>query len=127
MKGSTKFIFLVILVVAVGFVLKLAEAEDEASEENLFVLHEDLSKITMKDCVSCHDVLNEKSLDRNIRTAHVIHAFFGEDGCLFCHQNFDINQDSGHVLRKQVDIEICLGCHVSTEKSWERSLSSAQE
>jgi len=118
---------LVVLVVGVVFVLRLAEAEEEASDDNLFVLHEDLSKITMKDCVSCHDVLNEKSLDRNIRTAHVIHAFFGKDGCLFCHQDFDINQDSGHVLRKQVDIEICLGCHVSTGEGWKASLSSAQE
>ena len=78
MKVSARFILLVVLVVGVVFVLKLAEAEDGASKENPFVLHEELSKTTMNDCVDCHDVLNEKSLDRNIRTAHVIHAFFGK-------------------------------------------------
>lgn len=127
MKMSPKFIILLTLFVAVGFALKFAEAEDATSDENLYVLHEDLAKITMKDCVGCHDVLNEKSLDRDIRTAHVIHAFFGKDGCLHCHQDSDINQDSGHVLRKHVDMEICLGCHVSTKKGWETSLSSTEK
>lgn len=125
MKGSARVIVLAMVIVTVGFVLKFAE--EGASEENLFVIHQDLSKTTMKDCVSCHDVLNEKSLDRNIKTAHVIHAFFGKDGCLFCHQDSDINQDSGDLLRKHVDVKICLGCHVSTEKGWEASMSSTQE
>lgn len=127
MKMSPKFIILLTLFVAVGFALEFAEAEDATSDENLYVLHEDLSKITMKDCVGCHDVLSEKSLDRDIRTAHVIHAFFGKDGCLHCHQDFDINQDSGHILRRQVDMNICLNCHVSTEKEWKASMSPAQQ
>jgi hypothetical protein len=127
MKGSAKFTFFVTLVVAVGFVLHYVQAEDKGAEENLFVLHKDLSNIAMKDCVSCHDVLNERSLDRNIRTAHVIHAFFGEEGCLFCHQDSDINQDSGDLLRKHVDMKICLECHVSTEREWKASMSPEQE
>ena len=127
MKGSARFIVLVILVIAVGFALKLAEAEDGASKENPFILHEELSKITMNDCVDCHDVLNEKSLDRNIRTAHGIHAFFGKDGCLFCHKEFDIDQDSCPVLGKRVDRNICLGCHVGTEEGWKASMSPVQE
>lgn len=127
MKVSSRFIILVILAVAVGFGLKLAQAEGEASDKNFYALHEDLSKITLQDCVSCHDVLNEKSLDRNIRTAHVIHAFFGEDGCLFCHKEYDIEQDSCPVLGKRVDRDICLGCHVSTKEGWKASVSSTEE
>jgi hypothetical protein len=127
MKVRSRFIILVILVLAVGFALKFAAAEDATSDKNFYVLHEDLSKITMQDCVSCHDVLNEKSLDRNIRTAHVIHAFFGEDGCLFCHKEFDTEQDPCPVLGKQVDRDICLSCHVPTEEGWKASVSSAQE
>ena len=123
MKVRARFVFYVVLLLALGLVLKLTVAKEKAIDENLFVLHEDLSKIKAKDCLRCHDSYNEESLDRNIKTAHAIHAFLGAEGCYTCHQNFDLNQDSGHTLRKQVDMEICLGCHVRTIEGWKVSLT----
>jgi hypothetical protein len=112
-----------ILLLALGLALKLTVADEEALDENLYALHEDLSEIKIKDCVGCHDTLNDKSLDRDIKTAHAIHEFFGAEGCLKCHKDFDLNQDSGQTLRKPVSMEICIDCHVGTSKGWKVSLS----
>jgi hypothetical protein len=127
MQARTKVISFLILLLLLGFVGLIACAPPVAEkgdlEVNLVSLHKDLSEIKMKDCVGCHDTHNEKSLDRDIKTAHAVHEFFGAEGCFDCHKDFDLNQESGSVLRKTVDMEKCIECHGKTSKGWKASLS----
>lgn len=128
MKARSKMNIFLILLLLFGLLglgsLALPVAEEVDADVNLAALHKDLSEITIKDCVGCHDTLSEQSLDRDIKTAHAIHEFFGAEGCFNCHKGFDLDQDSGSILRKTVDMEKCLECHGKTSEGWRASLSS---
>ena len=130
MQARSKVISFLILLLLLGFVRLIACAPPVAEKGDLEVnqvsLHKDLSEIKIKDCLGCHDTFNEKSLDRDIKTAHAVHDFFGPEGCLNCHKGFDLNQESGSVLRKTVDMEKCLECHGKASKGWGASISEGR-
>jgi nitrate/TMAO reductase-like tetraheme cytochrome c subunit len=86
-----------------------------AAEKNLVELHKNAGKLTKKECLACHSgILKEKSLDKKYKTFHRLHRESKKNplkNCADCHQSVDLQNGSGAALRKQVDPQICSGCH----------------
>ncbi len=85
------------------------------AEKNLVELHKNAEKLTKKECLACHaGILKETSLDKKYKTLHRVHLESKKDtprNCADCHQSVDLRNGSGASLRKQVDPQICSGCH----------------
>ena len=85
--------------------------------DNLVALHDKSSPQYDKNCTACHlDILNEKSLDSSIETAHVsmLSKTPGEkdnEKCGWCHRTVDLIGGSAGNLRKQVKADLCVMCH----------------
>ncbi len=98
----------------VCFALCLASTAT-AVEKNLVDLHNRAGKLTKKECLACHaGILKETSLDKKYKTLHRVHLESKKDtpkNCADCHQSIDLRNGSGAALRKQVDPQICAGCH----------------
>lgn len=73
--------------------------------------------MTKKECLACHGaVLKEVSANAKIKTSHRIHLESKKGApknCADCHQSVDVLNGSGTALRKQVDPQLCAGCHGS--------------
>ncbi len=86
-----------------------------AAEPNLMELHKNAGTATNKACLSCHqDVLKQTSLNKQIKTFHRLHLESKLDTpkqCADCHQQVDLREGSAAALRKQVDPQLCAGCH----------------
>ena len=86
-----------------------------AAQQNLVDLHKNTSKLQNKDCLSCHaKILKENSLKKNYMMFHRVHLESKLDTpklCTDCHQSVDLREGSAAALRKQVDPQICSGCH----------------
>ncbi len=86
-----------------------------AAEKNLVSLHKDVSKMSNKECLTCHaDILKAASLNKKIKTFHRLHLeskLGTPKQCNECHQSVDVMNGSAAGLRKQVDPQICAGCH----------------
>ena len=86
-----------------------------AAEKNLVELHKNAGKLAKKECLACHaSILKEASLDKKYKTFHRVHLESKKDtpkNCADCHQSIDLRNGSGAALRKQVDPQICSGCH----------------
>lgn len=100
----------------VGCLLLLFSAAPAgAAEKNLVALHTDLAKLTKKECLACHaGILKETSLDKKYKTLHRVHLESKKDtpkNCVDCHRSVDLRNGSGAALRKQVDPQLCAGCH----------------
>lgn len=97
------------------FVLLFSAAAAGAPEKNLVDLHNNAGKLTNKECLACHAaVLKESSLDKKFKTLHRVHLDSKKNTpkkCADCHQPIDLRNGSGAALRKQVDPQICSGCH----------------
>jgi NAD-dependent SIR2 family protein deacetylase len=91
-----------------------------AAEKNLVELHKNAGKLTKKECFACHaGILKETSLDKKYKTLHRVHLESKKGtpkNCVDCHQSVDLRERSAAALRKQVDPQICAGCHSGSVK-----------
>ncbi len=95
--------------------LLLSAAAAGAAEKNLVELHKNAGKMAKKECLACHaGILKEVPLNKKYKTFHRVHLESKKDtpkNCVDCHQSVDLRNGSGAALRKQVDPQICSGCH----------------
>ncbi len=98
-----------------SMLLLLSVATAGAAERNLVEVHKNAGKLTKKECLACHaGILKETSLDKKYKTLHRVHLESKKDtpkNCVDCHKTVDLRNGSGVALRKQVDPQICSGCH----------------
>ncbi len=102
------------MVVMVGLLLVLP-AIVYAAETNLIELHRQAGTLSNKECLACHqDITKQTTLNRNIKTFHRLHLeskLATPKNCADCHQSVDLREGSAAALRKQVDPQLCAGCH----------------
>ncbi len=86
-----------------------------AAEKNLIDLHKNAGKLSAKECLACHgNIKKDVSLNKKIKTFHRTHLeskLATPKKCADCHQSIDLRGGSAAALRKQVDPQICAGCH----------------
>jgi hypothetical protein len=86
-----------------------------AAEKNLIDLHKNAGNQNNNDCLSCHTkITTEVSLNEKFKPLHRVHLESKLDtpkNCSDCHQSVDLREGSGAALRKQVDPQLCAGCH----------------
>ncbi len=86
-----------------------------AAERDLVILHRNPANLNNKDCLACHaNITKEVSLNPKYKTFHRVHLeskLGTPKNCTDCHQVIDLRQGSGASLRKQVDPQLCDGCH----------------
>lgn len=86
-----------------------------AAERNLVDLHKNAGSMTNKQCLKCHaKILSEKSANKKFKTMHRVHLeskLETPKKCTECHASIDLREGSAGALRKQVDPQICAGCH----------------
>jgi nitrate/TMAO reductase-like tetraheme cytochrome c subunit len=87
----------------------------ELAKANLVELHAGAGKLGSKQCLACHArIATGVSLDKKTKTYHRLHLeskLTTPKDCADCHQAVDLRNGSAATLRKQVDPEICAGCH----------------
>jgi hypothetical protein len=97
-----------------GFVL-LFVSTVMAAEKNLIDLHKNAGKMTNKECLTCHaNIKKDVTLNKKFKTFHRVHLeskLETPKNCADCHQSVDLRNGSAAALRKQVDPQICAGCH----------------
>lgn len=85
-----------------------------AAEQNLIDLHR-AAKMGSKECLACHGQMQkEVSRVSKIKTFHRVHLgskLGTPKECTDCHQSIDLREGSAGSLRKQVDPQLCAGCH----------------
>jgi hypothetical protein len=98
----------------VGLVLFFAPAVMSA-ERNLIELHKNTGSRGNKECLACHGkIKTDEPLNKKFKTFHRVHLeskLETPKNCSECHQSVDLKDGSGASLRKQVDPQICAGCH----------------
>ncbi len=78
---------------------------------DFIAFHQDLTKVASAQCISCHgNKAEETSLNPDIKTPHAIHMPLVKE-CNVCHKKADLLESSAAALRKQVDPQVCNGCH----------------
>ncbi len=86
-----------------------------AAERNLIDLHKNAGKLSNKECLACHaSTKTEVTLNKNFKTFVRLHLESKLDtpkNCSDCHPSIDLREGSAASLRKQVDPQICAGCH----------------
>ncbi len=86
-----------------------------AAEKNLVEPHKSAGKMTNKECLACHaNIKKDVTLNKKYKTFHRVHLeskLGTPKNCVDCHQSVDVRNGSGAALRKQVDPQICAGCH----------------
>jgi len=86
-----------------------------ALEQNLIDLHKNAAKLSNQECLNCHaKVLDEDSLNKEYKMFHRVHLesnLATPKQCTDCHQAVDLRESSAASLRKEVDPQICAGCH----------------
>jgi len=97
------------------FCLFLFASTVTAAEKNLIDLHKNAGKLSNKECLACHaKIKTDVPLNMKFKTFHRVHLESKLDtpkNCSDCHQSIDLREGSGASLRKQVDPQICAGCH----------------
>ncbi len=96
-------------------VLMLIASRALAAGQNLVELHKNSGTMTNKQCLKCHaKILTEKTANRKYKTMHRVHLeskLETPKNCADCHVSVDLREGSAGALRKQVDPQICAGCH----------------
>ncbi|MBF0459250.1 MAG: hypothetical protein HQK99_15270 [Nitrospirae bacterium] len=86
-----------------------------AAEKNLVDLHKDAGKLSTKECLACHsNIAKDVTGDKKFKTYHRLHLeskLSTPKNCADCHQSVDLKDASAAALRKQVDPQLCAGCH----------------
>lgn len=92
-----------------------AAAATKDGARNLIDLHAHAGQLTNKECLACHGrIAKAVSLDRKIKTFHRLHLeskLPTPKACTDCHQAVDLRNGSAAALRRQVNPQICAGCH----------------
>ena len=115
---------LMLVALLAGFTMALSivgyAAATNATPVNLVNLHTHSSQLSNKECLACHsEIKTGVSLDRKIKTYHRLHLELKlptPKNCADCHQTIDLRNGSAAALRKQVDPQICAGCHTGAMK-----------
>ncbi len=98
----------------VCFVLLFASAVI-AAEKNLIDLHKNAGNLSNMECLSCHaSIKKDVTLNKKFKTFMRLHLESKLDTpkkCADCHQSVDLREGSASALRKQVDPQLCAGCH----------------
>jgi predicted CXXCH cytochrome family protein len=102
-----------------GFTMALSvvgyAAETKSTPVNLINLHAHSGQLSNKECLACHSkITTSVTLDRKIKTFHRLHLeskLPTPKNCADCHQAVDLRNGSAAALRKQVNPQICAGCH----------------
>ena len=101
------------------FMLVFASAA-MAAEKNLIELHKNAGKLSGKECLACHaKIKTDVIINQKFKTFHRVHLESKLDtpkNCTDCHQSVDLREDSAASLRKQVDPQLCAGCHDGSMK-----------
>lgn len=107
-----------ILVISVGLLFLLASGAT-AAEQNLIDLHKNAEK-NGKECLTCHaNIKKEVSSNPKFKTFHRLHLESKKEtpkDCTDCHTSVDLRDGSAASLKKQVDPQLCAGCHSGGEK-----------
>lgn len=86
-----------------------------AAETNLIELHRNSASSSNEACLSCHkDIAWQTTLNPRIKTFHRLHLeskLGTPKNCPDCHRSVDLRNGSAAALRKQVDPQLCAGCH----------------
>ena len=86
-----------------------------ALEQNLVDLHKNAAKLSNEECLGCQaNILKEISLNEKYKMFHRVHLeskLATPKQCTDCHQSVDLRESSAASLRKEVDSQICAGCH----------------
>jgi cytochrome c5 len=86
-----------------------------ASERNLVEVHKNAGKMSNKDCLACHaQIVKQVPLNPKFKMVHRLHLeskLATPKNCSDCHQSVDVRNGSAAALRKQVDPQLCAGCH----------------
>ncbi len=86
-----------------------------SAEQNLIDLHKNAAAMTNRQCLKCHaKILTEKTANKKFKTMHRVHLeskLETPKKCAECHASVDLREGSAGALRKQVDPQICAGCH----------------
>jgi len=86
-----------------------------AAEKNLIDLHKNAAKLSNKECLACHArIKSDVPLNQKFKTFHRVHLESKRDtpkNCSDCHQTIDLREVSASSLKKQVDPQLCAGCH----------------
>ncbi len=97
------------------FLLGLCVPVGMAAERNLIELHKNASALSNAKCLACHARVNtDVSLNKKIKTYHRVHLeskLATPKNCSACHQSVDLREGSAAAIRRQVDPQICAGCH----------------
>lgn len=95
--------------------LLLVSTTATAAEKNLVALHADLGKMSNKECLKCHSGIAKATTgNKKVKTFHRLHLeskLETPKKCTECHQSVDLRNGSAAAARKQVDPQICAGCH----------------
>lgn len=87
----------------------------KAAQKNLIDLHANAGRLANKECLACHArITTDVSLNKKIKTYHRLHLaskLTTPKNCADCHQSVDLRDGSAAALRKQVNPELCAGCH----------------
>ena len=95
------------------------------AQKNLVDLHANAGKLSNKECLACHariqrEVSRSKECAKDASSAkactkyhrmHLQSKLATPKQCADCHQSIDMRGGSAAALRKQVDPQICAGCH----------------
>lgn len=91
------------------------QADLAAAGRNLIAFHKSAGSKSAGSCQYCHGaVVMSKSLDARYVTVHLRHTFSGTGpqlACVDCHQAVDTLEKSAAHVRRQVDMNLCYGCH----------------
>ncbi len=102
----------IVIIVCCGLLLPIVLL---AAERNIIDLHKNAGKLSNKECLTCHTrIKTDVPLNQKFKTFHRVHLESKLDtpkNCSDCHQSIDLKEGSGATLRKQVDPQICAGCH----------------
>jgi len=87
----------------------------QAVATNLVDLHANAGKLSNKECLACHaKIKKDVSLNPKFKMFHRVHLeskLATPKNCVDCHTSVDLREGSAAALRKQVDSQICAGCH----------------
>jgi predicted CXXCH cytochrome family protein len=90
-------------------------AAASAAEPNLVELHKTPGTAANTACLACHqDIGKQTGLNTRIKTFHRLHLESKRETpkqCTECHASVDLRESSAAALRKQVDPQLCAGCH----------------
>ncbi|MBI3890818.1 MAG: hypothetical protein HY303_04740 [Candidatus Wallbacteria bacterium] len=92
-----------------------AQADIDAATRNAIAFHSASASKSIQACKYCHGaVLTSRALNPSIETVHYRHHLSPTGpqlGCTDCHVSIDLLTKSAAHVRRQVAMNLCVGCH----------------